>query len=124
MKTVLGGFLSAREIDPHDVQKPRLNLDNVRANAYHGASLKYLKFSKNSGLEAQISFSQPHHLQKKSKSEQRRWWEAAKRLDEGSMTCLFAPEGQPKTLIFLTVSGKSTDPRDPMVLSQEVTAQQ
>ncbi|MCJ1246494.1 hypothetical protein MMC30_003702 [Trapelia coarctata] len=58
-------------------------------------------FARNRGLEAQISFLQPQQVRKKSVSEQQRWWDDTKRLQEGSLLA-FSP-----SKVVLT-----TDPRE------------
>ena len=112
LKSVLGGLLNACDNEIEFAQTSRLPLGNMHAHAYSGASVRYLPFTKKSGLEAQISFLQPHHVQKKSSSERRRWWEDTKRLEEGSLLCLLASEGRKSSLLFFTVSQKATDPKE------------
>ena len=117
LKSLLGGLLKARQNNPDS----NLNLDSylssIRAYAYEGASVKFLSFRKNRGLEAQISFLQSRHLQKKSSSERRRWWEESGRLEEGSLLCFLSFEGTSSSLLFFTVSQKNTDPNEPHGLS-------
>jgi hypothetical protein len=112
LKSTLGGMLNTRALDPDHVQNPNLTLGNVNAYAYRGAFVRHLAFNKNRGLEAQISFPQPRQLRKKSVSEQRRWWDDTKHLQEGSLLCLIVPEGQISKLLILVVSQKATDPKE------------
>lgn len=116
LKSVLGGLLHTCDTETKLAQTSHLPLGNIYAYAYRGAAVTYLTFTKKSGLEAQISFPQPHHLQKKSSSERQRWWEDTKRLNEGSLLCLIALEGQRSSLLFFTVSQKITDPKNQYAL--------
>jgi hypothetical protein len=112
LKSALGGLLHAYDNEIELAQASRLPLGNMHAHVYSSACVRYLPFTKKSGLEAQISFLQPHHVQKKSSSERQRWWEDTKRLEEGSLLCLLASEGGKSSLLFFTVSQKTTDPKE------------
>jgi hypothetical protein len=72
LKSLLGGLLNACDNEVELVQTSRLPLGNMHAHAYSDAYVRYLLFTKKSGLEVQISFRQPHHVQKKPSSERRR----------------------------------------------------
>jgi len=112
LKSTLGGILNTHDNNPELAQNLILSLGNMHAHAYQGASVRHLKYSKDRGLEAQISFPLPHNVQKKSLPDQKRWWEDNKRLEEGSLLCLLTLEDQTSTLLFFTVSHKTTDPRE------------
>lgn len=109
LKSLVGGLLKAHQINPDFTRDFNLYSGNIRAYAYHGASIKFLRFTKQRGLEAQISFLQSHHLQKKSPSERRRWWEESGRLEEGSLLCFLSFEGTSSSLLFFSVSQKITN---------------
>ena len=111
VKSLLGGLLNACENEMELVQTSRLPLSNMHAHTYSGAYVKYLLFTTKSGLEVQISFRRSHHVQKKSSFERRRWWEDTKRMEEGSLLCLFAYEGRRSSLLFFTLSQKITGPK-------------
>lgn len=66
------GVLKAHENNPDSTRNFELNPGNIRAYAYDGASVEFLKFTKSRGLKARISSLKGHHLQKKSSSERRR----------------------------------------------------
>ena len=119
LKSVLGGLINVCDNEIELAQTSRLLLGKMHAHAYSSASVRYLPFTKKSGLEAQISFLQPHHVQKKSSSERRRWWEDTKRLEEGSLLCLLASEGRKISLLFFTVSRKATDPKEQYGLASD-----
>ena len=112
LKSVLGGLLKDRENLVGLARSSSLLSNNTNAHAYPYAYVRYLSFTKKSGLEVQISFPQPRHMQKKSATERRRWWEDTKRLEEGSLLCLLPCESENTSLLFFTVSKKATDPKD------------
>lgn len=109
LKSLVGGLLKAHQMNPDFTRDFNLHSGNIRAYAYHGASIKFLRFTKQRGLEAQISFLQSHHLQKKSSSERRRWWKESGRLEEGSLLCFLSFEGTSSSLLFFCVSQKITN---------------
>lgn len=113
VKSLLGGLLKAHENNPDSTQNFDFYSGNIRAYTYNDASVRFLKFTRNRGLEAQISFLQSHHLQKKSVSERRRWWEENGRLEEGSLLCFLSFEETNSSLLYFTVSQKITTPDEP-----------
>lgn len=112
LKSYLGGLMKAHQSNPSSAQNFGFYSGNIRAYVQSKASVKYLEFTKNRGLQAQISFLLDHQLQKKSSSERRRWWEESGRLEEGSLLCFLSFEGTGSSLLFLTVSQKITDPNN------------
>lgn len=109
----MGGLLKAHQNNPDFTQNLNSYLGNFRAHAYDDASVSFLKFTKSRGLEAQISFLQSRHLQKKSSSDRQRWWKESGRLEEGSLLCFLSFEGRSSSLLFFSVSEKITDPNKP-----------
>ncbi len=105
----IGGIMSALEADPAFVQTPKLNLGNTRAYVNPSAQITYMSFERRRGLEVQISFLQPSSLRRKSSSERRGWWEETKRLEEGSLIVFLFVHEAKSSLLFFTVSQKSTD---------------
>ncbi|MCJ1464386.1 hypothetical protein MMC07_002999 [Pseudocyphellaria aurata] len=112
LKSYLGQLLKAHQSNPDSTRGIGLYSGSIRAYVQSKASVKYLDFTKNRGLEVQISFLLDHQLQKKSPSERRRWWEESGRLEEGSLLCFLSFEGAGSSLLFLTVSQKNTDPKN------------
>ncbi|KAI9836984.1 MAG: hypothetical protein M1819_000633 [Sarea resinae] len=112
LKSILGAQLRACEIGPQQAQSPRSSSGNLNAVFYNNACVQWLAFTKRRGLEAQISFPQPDHLQKKSVFERKLWWEDSKRLQEGSLLCFLSSIDGVGSLLFFTVSQRLTDPEE------------
>jgi hypothetical protein len=109
LKDVIAGILCASEMDPAYLDSPRLNFGNFRANRYSKAVFSHVLFGSRSGLEANISFSQPPNLRGKSASERRRWWEDSRRLSEGVLVSFIAIHAGLVQHLFLIVSNRRTD---------------
>lgn len=108
LKALLGGLLKAHQDNPDSTRNLDSYPGNIRAHAYNGASVGFLEFTKNRGLEVQISFLQSHHLRGKSSSERQKWWEESGRLEEGSLLCFLSFDGSSSSLLFLTISQRKT----------------
>lgn len=112
VKTALSGLLDACDKDANLAKNPKIFLGDIHAYSYSSARVSYLSFDKKRGLEAQLSFLQPHQMQKKKTAERVRWWEETKRLEEGSLLCLITFEDKKSSVLFFTVSQKLTDAKD------------
>ena len=109
MSEAIGGIMAAVETDPMFIENPRLNLGNTRAYVNPQSHIRYVSFDRRRGLEAQISFLQPPSLRKKSSNERRKWWEETKRLEEGILAVFLSVHDAKSSLLFFTISQKSTD---------------
>ncbi|KFG84214.1 hypothetical protein MANI_116058 [Metarhizium anisopliae] len=109
LKDVIAGLLRASEMDPAYLDNPRLNFGNFRANRYSNAMFSYVFFGSRSGLEANISFSQPPNVRDKSPPERRRWWEDSRRLSEGVLVSFIAIHEDQVQHLFLIISDRRTD---------------
>ena len=112
VKTTLSGLLDVCDKDTSLAKDPKLLLGDVHAYSYTSARISHLSFDKKRGVEAQLSFLQPHQTLKKNTAERRRWWQDSKRLEEGSLLCLVIFEGKGSSLLLFTVSQKITDVKD------------
>jgi hypothetical protein len=119
LKEALGQLMIQLDNDPSVVENPNLSLGNIRAYPTPKAHIRYITFNQRRGLEAQISFPQPHPLRKKSASERCRWWQDSKRLEEGTLLCFLCADDSRTSLLFLTVSEKCTDSRKDYSLGSE-----
>ncbi|KFY97455.1 hypothetical protein V500_02048 [Pseudogymnoascus sp. VKM F-4518 (FW-2643)] len=119
LKKALGGLINTIADDPNLLDKSKLSLGDIRAYPYTKAYISYVFFKRNRGIEAHVSFSQPHALRKKSATDRRKWWEDSKRLEEGSLLCFVSFLNNKSSLLFLTVSEKCTDPKASHSLSSQ-----
>jgi len=117
LKEVLGPLLDVDSSAAELERSLKGSLDNNQAYVYQSASVKFLKYTKKSGLEAQISFLLPRHLRHMQPREKQRWWEDSRRLEEGSLLCLLSYDDNKKSLIFLTVGEKITNHQERRGLS-------
>lgn len=117
LKEALGGLINAVTDDPALLHNPKLALGNIRAYPYTKAHVTRISFNRNRGVEAQLSFNQPHALRKKSASDRRKWWEDSEQLGESSLLCFVSFADNKSSLLFLTVSEKRTDPKASYSLS-------
>jgi hypothetical protein len=85
--------------------------NNTTSFAYFGAGVTNIRPSKH-GIEAQIKFQTPFGLQGKTMSQRRQWWNATKKLEEGTLLCLILLQDGKRTPLFFVVTSKSTDHRD------------
>jgi hypothetical protein len=109
LKDALGLLIKNIEEDPQLIESPNLSLgSNIRAHAYPGAYVKSVSFHARKGLAAEISFSQPYFLRKKTPAEKKTWWEQINRLEIGALLCLLTFERGKLSLLFFTVSRKET----------------
>lgn len=79
---------------------------NKTIHTYNCASVDHLQFTKQRGLEIEVSFLEPYRLSKKTKAEKQKWWSDTRRLDEGCLLCLVWFHDGVSSVIFLTVSQK------------------
>lgn len=105
VKDVLGELVS------QDSQQKSISLkDDTRAHIYSQATIQQIFIHERRGLQAILAFSAPTQIRKKSKAEQRRWWQETSRLEEGNLVCLIAVTGTQKMLLFLEVDTKRVEP--------------
>lgn len=119
LKEALGRLMIVLGKDHSEVENSNLNLGSIRAYPNPKAHIRYITFNLRRGLEAQISFPQPHSLRKKSASERCRWWQESKRLEEGTLLCFLCIDDSRTSLLFFTVSEKCTDLKKDYSLGSE-----
>ncbi|KAL6719448.1 hypothetical protein ACLMJK_003688 [Lecanora helva] len=115
----LGGLLVSIESDPTAFTRGTFNLNDIRAYYNPMAHISYVSFDQRRGLEAQISFQQPYNLRKATASQRRQWWEESKRMEEGILLCFVSMSGTKASMVFFTVSEKTTDPGKENSLSSD-----
>ncbi|APA10158.1 hypothetical protein sscle_06g049280 [Sclerotinia sclerotiorum 1980 UF-70] len=111
LKAALGSLIVAVEDDPSILGRHKPDLGNVRANLYHNAWVQYITFDDRRDLQAEISFTPPAGLRKKSVKDRSKWWDESKRLDEGILLCMLSYSHSKCTPLFLFVTEKRTDPK-------------
>jgi hypothetical protein len=109
-KRALAGLMHAATEDPTRLSNPRVTLGDMRVHTYTNARVTYLPFERRRGLEALISFQQPHSVRKKNVAERRAWWEESKRLEGGSLLSFVWLQDNVVEHEFLCVSHKDTRP--------------
>jgi hypothetical protein len=112
LKQSLGRLMIAVENDPALLNTSKISLGDIRAFPYPNAHIRSISYEQRRGLEAQISFPQLHALRKLSPAHRRTWWEDSRRLEEGVLLCLVTMNGAQISILFFTVSNRSTDTRD------------
>lgn len=112
LKQALGGLMVAVQNDPNLLSNPRLSLGDIRAYPYPKAHIRHISYDQRLGLEAHISFPQLPILRKKSRNEQRTWWQESKRLEDGVLLCFVSLYGDQSSILFFTVVRKHTDPKE------------
>ncbi|KAM5360773.1 hypothetical protein ACJZ2D_013519 [Fusarium nematophilum] len=88
-----------------DLSKARLSNRDSQAQIYSPANIRRISIDRRHGIEAIVSFINPPHIRKKTPSEQRSWWQASSRLDEGTLVCFVSMQD----LLFLQVTAKNTE---------------
>lgn len=88
-------------------QNPYVSGKDSGAHLYLGAQIQHIFINAKNELEANVSFSIPPQLRKKSSSEQCRWWQDSSRLEEGSLVCFLTSQGTQQRLIFFEVTVKN-----------------
>jgi hypothetical protein len=109
LKQALGGLIIAVENDANLLNNPKLSLGDIRAYPYPKTHISHVSYNQRLGLEAQISFAQLSILRMKPRAERRTWWEESRRLEEGVLLCFVALTGTESSILFFTVSQRSTD---------------
>ncbi|KAH9907356.1 hypothetical protein F4778DRAFT_768940 [Xylariomycetidae sp. FL2044] len=91
--------------------KPKAPSDSAaRVHLYSQATIQHVYIDPKRGLEAIASFMAPPQIRRKSKVEQRRWWQDSSRLEEGGLVCLLtAGTSQKSHVLFLEVVAKSLE---------------
>jgi hypothetical protein len=110
LKSALDGIIKSVS-ERSGFAKSKYNFDNVRVFPHAGAHVTSLEFDMRKGLLANIAFDQPRQLDGKSSADRRKYWEASRRFDEGELLCLLSTVEQQTILSFVTLVGKSTDPK-------------
>lgn len=92
----------------------KLSRKDVSLHMYKNAFIAHVSVHDRRGFEVHLSFDLPHQVRKKTKDERRRWWEASKRLEPGSLISLLATSsGDSKSPLLFIVSEKcSTSSKD------------
>jgi AAA domain len=119
LKYIINGLLNRPHDDEPWNKMVQLSQGNVNAFVYVRAGVTHIRSTKNQGIEAKIAFQTPPDLRGKSASQRQRWWNATKRLEEGSLLCLISfqnGEGRP---LFFTVTQRNTDPKAEYSLASE-----
>ena len=119
VKHVIKGLLDYSLGHTKQNDRIRLSQNNIRAFMYSGVGVTYIRSTRKHGIEAQIRFQTPLSLQQKTVSQLRQWWNATKRLEEGTLLCLISFQDGKGTPTFFTVSEKNTDPRYKFSLASE-----
>ncbi|KAJ5123521.1 hypothetical protein N7448_009618 [Penicillium atrosanguineum] len=88
-------------------RNPYISGKNSGTRLYLGAKIPHIFINAKNELEANVSFSPPPQLRKKSSSEQCRWWQDSSQLEEGSLVCFLTSQGTQKRLIFFDVTVKN-----------------
>jgi hypothetical protein len=94
------------------IKNSKVNFGDLQVYSYATASINHIIFNRRSGLQGQISFSQPDPVRKKSAGNRRKWWEDSKRLEEGILLSFIWIEDSVVQHLFLTVSARNTDPAE------------
>ncbi|KAL2814041.1 hypothetical protein BJX63DRAFT_393349 [Aspergillus granulosus] len=85
----------------------RSSESNRAIRAYSDASVDHLAFTKQRGLEIDISMMEPPRLTHQKNAQKQKWWNDTRRLDEGCLLCLVWFHNRASSIVFLTVSQKS-----------------
>ncbi|KAJ6113799.1 hypothetical protein N7523_007116 [Penicillium sp. IBT 18751x] len=88
-------------------RNPYVSSKDSGAHLYPGAQIQQIFINAKNELEANVSFSTPAQLRKRSSSEQCRWWQDSSRLEEGGLACFLSSQGIQKKLIFFEVTAKN-----------------
>ncbi|KAF2632130.1 P-loop containing nucleoside triphosphate hydrolase protein [Macroventuria anomochaeta] len=110
LKKALSGLLHAATDDPTILFDPKFHLQGMRAYYYPNAQVKYVSFDTRRGLQAHISFPQPHGARRRSPGERRAWWEDSRRMEEGTLLSYIFIRDSVVQHLFFTVTQKSTNP--------------
>lgn len=111
LKRVLSGLMHAAIDDPTVLLNPKGHLGDTRAYHYPNAHANYVTFNTRRGLQVQFSFPQPSGARRRSAAQRQAWWEESRRLEEGSLLSYMWIQNSIVQHIFLTVTQKTTDPR-------------
>ncbi|KAL3444860.1 hypothetical protein BJX65DRAFT_319748 [Aspergillus insuetus] len=80
---------------------------NRAIRTYSRANVERLDFTKQRGLEIEISMMEPPQLARKTSAEKQKWWNDTRRLDEGCLLCLVWFYNGTSSITFLTVSRRA-----------------
>jgi hypothetical protein len=80
---------------------------NKAIRTYSRANVERLHFTKQRGLEIDISMMEPPQLARKTSAEKQKWWKDTRRLEEGCLLCLVWVHNGTSSITFLTVSQKT-----------------
>lgn len=125
MKEALGALMIAVETNPALLDTPRLNLGNVRAYSFPGTTVSDITFHDRLGMQALLSFPQPHFVSNCLNAGQRaQAWTDSRRLGEGVLLCYIWHDGQKYSLLLFTVSEKRLGQKEDIISlsSSSVTA--
>jgi AAA domain/Zinc finger C-x8-C-x5-C-x3-H type (and similar) len=111
LKSIINDFLNLPTDEKQRKEMIQLSQNNNNTFVYVGAGVAHINSTRKCGIEAQIAFQLPLNLRKKSLAQRQQWWNATKRLEEGSMICLISFQDGEGTPLFFTVTEKNTQPK-------------
>jgi hypothetical protein len=111
LKQDLGESMKNIINDPHQLMNPKLTSHDTRTYNYSNACVSYLMLNNRAGLQAQMSFSQPHFTRKGIAVDKRKYWEESRRLEEGVLLSFIWVHNSAVEHMFFTVAERSTDTR-------------
>lgn len=110
LKGALAGIMHTVAQEPATLWNAKLSLGDMRAYHYINARISYVTLEARKGLQAQVEFVQPGAVRRKTSAEKEKWWEESRRFNEGTLLSFIWIDNSVTQHIFLTVSGKTTDP--------------
>lgn len=111
LKEDLGGLMKNIVSSPHQLMNPKLTSHDTRTYSYSNACVSYLTLNNRAGLQAQMSFPQPFLTRKGIAVDKQRYWEEARRLEEGVLLSFIWVHNFTVEHLFFTVAERSTDTR-------------
>ncbi|KAH9881756.1 hypothetical protein J1614_000927 [Plenodomus biglobosus] len=111
LKEDLGALMKNIVNNPHQLMNPKLTFHDTRTYSYSNACVSYLMLNNRAGLQAQISFPQPHLTHKGIAVDKRKYWEESRRLEEGVLLSFIWVHNSVVEHLFFTVAERNTDTR-------------
>jgi hypothetical protein len=109
LKEDIGSLMNNIINDTNQLTNPRLDFRDTRTYSYSNAFVSYLLLNRRGGLQAEMSFPQPHPLRKGSAVNKRKWWEESRRLEEGVLLSFIWIHGSTVEHLFFTVTERIID---------------
>ncbi|KAJ5058920.1 NFX1-type zinc finger-containing protein 1 [Bipolaris maydis] len=110
LKEALAGVMHTVAQEPTALWNTKLSLGDMRAYHYINAQISHVTLEARKGLQVQVEFVQPAAVRRKSSEERERWWEESRRFNQGTLLSFIWIDNSATHHVFLTVSGKNTDP--------------